>query len=218
MTQPGPVWHTRTAAVEPPTKAAWRAMLRAARARLSASDRAAADAARTIRALALVDEVRPGTVACYLSAGDEPDTFELVDALVGRGVRVLAPVLSKGAMVDGRRAPNWAQYSGPEALTAGWHGIPEPVGDDLGFDALGDAELIFTSGLGGSPTGHRLGQGGGWYDRALAGAAASAVVVTLLGDDEVFDWLPHDERDRRVAGFVLPGGVWFVEREPVRQG
>ncbi len=156
------------------------------RARRQESMQASGD--RTSRALALCAGSR--VVACYLSLPPEPDTRNLVDALVAGGSRVLVPVL--------RSRPDWAWYEGADALRQGWRGIPEPTSEPLGPEALGQAEWIWVSALAATPQGDRLGTGGGWYDRALEYASPHARVGVLLHDGEVFDALPTDPWDRRV--------------------
>jgi 5-formyltetrahydrofolate cyclo-ligase len=79
-----------------------------------------------------------------------------------------------------------------------------PVGPRLGAAALVEARLIVVPGLAGTPDGRRLGTGGGWYDRALGHAAPGAVVVLLLGDDEVVADLPTEAWDRRVDLILTP--------------
>lgn len=178
-------------------KDALRGRCREARAR---RDDPAGDPARTTRLLALLDGC--STVACYASTAGEPDTWATIDALEGRGVRVLLPVL--------RREPDWAWHAGPGALRPAAGGILEPTTDALGPAALGAADAIVLPGLAGTPSGDRLGAGGGWYDRALAWAAPSALTVLLLDDAEVCDQLPTQEWDRPVRAIVTQSRTLIV--------
>lgn len=171
---------------------------RQARARVPALE-----AQRAARVLALCEGHR--TVALYASRDGEPDTWSLIRALAERGARVLLPVL--------RREPDWAWFHGQEAMRAGWQGIPEPTGPRLGAQALAEATSIWVSGLAGTPTGNRLGTGGGWYDRALGWANPRATVGMLLYDDEVVERLPTDPWDRPVHLIVTPSRVVRCRRE-----
>jgi 5-formyltetrahydrofolate cyclo-ligase len=140
-------------------------------------------------------------VAAYLSAGAEPGTLQLVGWLAAHGVRLLLPVLSRGA------APAWARYDGPDALQLGRHGILEPSTDPLSEDGLAQAGLILAPALAANDAGDRLGRGGGWYDRALAHAAPSAPVWVLLNADEVLPAIPVHAWDRPVDALVTPDAL-----------
>jgi 5-formyltetrahydrofolate cyclo-ligase len=60
--------------------------------------------------------------------------------------------------------------------------------------------------------GARLGQGGGWYDRSLAGSAGGdakpRLLVAVVHDDELFDAttdpLPVESHDLRVDAVLTP--------------
>ncbi|OYN94977.1 5-formyltetrahydrofolate cyclo-ligase [Enemella evansiae] len=143
-------------------------------------------------------------VAAYLSHADEPGTLETVGWLTAHGVRVLLPVLDRRADGSVRREPDWAPYAGPDRLRAGLWGIPEPTTDPVGAEGLAEAGVIVCSGLAGTTAGERLGMGGGWFDRALEYAAADAVTVMPLNDDEVLPSLPVQPWDRRVDVLITP--------------
>jgi len=171
-------------------KSALRTLLRTARGTRRADP--AGDDARTVRALAAC--AGASVVASYASMPGEPPTHELIEALRLAGVQVLLPVLTG--------EPDWAWYTGPSALVPGPRGIPRPDGAALGPDAVQQADWIWLPGLAGTPQGHRLGTGGGWYDRALAWASPSARRGLLLFDDEVLDAVPLDPWDRDVHVLV----------------
>jgi len=140
---------------------------------------------------------RAATVAAYVSIGSEPGTGALLDALDAAGKRVILPVLQRDLDLD------WGTWRGPTSLAPARMGLLEPV-DQLGVDAVATADLVIVPGLAVSPTGERLGQGGGSYDRALERVPVGTPVVVCLYDDEVGLDVPVDPHDRPVTAAVTP--------------
>lgn len=174
-----------------PTKAELRAATQSARERRPLAERRAADAART----ELVAEVaaRHAVIACYVSNGAEPDTHALLDKLYRRGRRVLVPWLGTG----GGLAIGWGRFTGMDSLRPGPRGILQPP-EALPGNPLEDASLIVCPALAATPTGDRLGTGGGWYDRALTEASPRIKTLCLVDDAEIHDRLPVDPWDIRM--------------------
>jgi len=187
-----------------PTKDAIRAAVRASRAARTPNERLADDRARTELLLAALDGWTPTVVAAYASAGAEPGTGELLEALAAQGVAVLLPLLSPTAEGP-RRTPDWAVYEGRAGLRSGLWDIPEPTSEPLGVAAIEQAELVIVPGMAGTLAGDRLGTGGGWYDRALAGTTSERWL--LLNDDELYESLPLDPWDLPVSAIVTPTRV-----------
>lgn len=145
------------------------------------------------------DDVK--TVCAYASFGTEPDTTELLDAFSTKGLRVLLPVLLPDADLD------WAVYDG--RFASGRLGLREPVGDRLGRDAIRSADVVLVPALAVSSTGHRLGRGGGSYDRALARLTVresepAPWVCALVYDHELDASFPVDPHDQPVDAACTP--------------
>ena len=179
-------------------KALLRARLLAARAGLSAGQRA--EAGRAIRD-ALLD--RPeiqmaGTIAAYYSIGAEPDTRGLVYALWKRGSYVLLPVLRVDGDLD------WASYEGPESLVPGPRGLREPSEPPRGVGAVARADAVLVPALAVDRAGNRLGRGGGSFDRALARVSPLVPLIALVYDDEIVDRVPAEHHDVKVRAAVSP--------------
>lgn len=175
-----------------------RADVLAARRTRDDQRRALDDQARTQRVLELLAELgiaSQAVVACYLSTGPEPDTWQLIDELSGRGVRVLVPLL--------RRSPDWAWLEAPTELVTGRFGIQQPTGAALGAAGLALADVVIAAGLAASTAGGRIGTGGGWYDRALPHRRPGVPVIVLLNDDEVRP-CPQQPHDQPVDYIVTP--------------
>jgi 5-formyltetrahydrofolate cyclo-ligase len=174
------------------TKAELRRDLLAARARRSDIGPAAVALCQHILGLPEIKAAR--TVAAYVSVGTEPGTRELLDALPGE---VLLPVLRPDYDLD------WARYDG--TLVDGPHGLREPAGPRLGIPAISAADVVVVPALAVDRSGHRLGRGGGSYDRILA--RVTGWTVALVYDSEFLDVVPTDPHDRSVDAVVTPSGI-----------
>ncbi len=189
-----------------------RRALRAERAKLTPRkmELAGLGLAKVVGDLAPVAEA--GCVSAYVSRPTEPPTMPLLERLAARGTRVLLPVLGAGLRRE------WAWYRGAGDLQVRAPGRPaEPAGPTLGADALAEAQAIIAPALAVDTAGGRLGQGGGWYDRVLRHAPASALVIAVVFEDEVYDAqthpLPREPHDRAVDIVATPSG-WRRVRTP----
>ena len=112
------------------------------------------------------------------------------------GRRVLLPITLDDMQLD------WAEYTGAADLAPAAFGLLEPTGPRLGLDAIAAADVILAPALAIDRLGHRLGQGGGCYDRALP--RASGEVIAVVADDELVESLPTEAHDLPVAAVVTP--------------
>jgi 5-formyltetrahydrofolate cyclo-ligase len=178
------------------SKREWRARLLAAR-RLVPSAQHASEAV----ALAALTSTIPGDpVCCHLPVGTEPGSLDLVRSLAEQGRRVLLPVVVAAAPLD------WAYYEGPDLLAPGPFGLREPAGPRLGPAAIGLAEVLLIPALAVDRAGHRLGKGGGHYDRSLPLASSSALLVAVVRDPEVVAELPAEPHDVPMTAILTPIG------------
>lgn len=179
-------------------KAALRQEMLAKRVRLSVSERRAAGRALRDTVLGLPETGMAGTIAAYISVAAEPETTGLVFALWKRGSYVLLPVLRDDFDLD------WASYEGPDSLEPGPHGLLQPAEPRRGVSAIRGADLVVVPALAADRAGHRLGRGGGCYDRALARVGPSVPTVALLYDDELLDQVPAGPLDQRIRAVARP--------------
>ncbi len=149
-------------------------------------------------------------VAGYLPLTTEPLDRQLLDRLA-ETCRVLVPVTLGPLPLD------WCEYPGP--VSRGSFGIPEPTGERLGPDAIADADAVLVPALAVDKAGHRLGRGGGHYDRTLAlrdrlrseripcrtVPADRTALIAVLFDGEFVDTVPNDGFDQPVTAVVTPG-------------
>jgi len=173
-------------------KSALRLNARAARTALA---RACPDIAERIAAFA--DAIEAGRiVAGYWPVRDEADPRALMRALAGRGAALALPRIdAKGAALSFRR---WQEG---DALTDNHHGIAEPRAE---AEVL-VPDVVLVPLLAFDARGHRLGYGGGYYDRTLASLSARAIGVAYSGQE--IDAIAAEPHDRRLDAVVTELGM-----------
>ncbi len=185
---------------------------RSRESRLTRSERLQAEAteALALHTLALPEILAADCVSIYASRSTEPGTLPLMIALAERDIRVLIPLLGDGLQ------RGWGEFRGADDLTSRAPGRPpEPSSPFLPQAAIADADVVIAPALAVDPTGTRLGQGGGWYDRCLLDAREDALVLAYCFPEEVHgddDPVPREPHDVPVHGVVTPDGVTFFDR------
>jgi len=182
----------------------------ARRARLGPADRAKASAGAVERLLAL-PELRgfDGTQACvagFVATRAEIDPAAALDAVRGRGARVVLPRVTEGGADRPRLRLHVADPG--DDLRPGRFGIAEPDGACPEVRPS-DVQVMIVPGLAFDRAGHRLGFGGGYYDELLGGPGGvrPACVIGLGYDFQVVDTCPAGGRDARVDVLVTDARV-----------
>jgi len=159
-----------------------------------------ARAGRLIRdhVLELPEVAAAGTIAAYYSIGTEPDSRGLIFALWKRGSYVILPVLLPDGDLD------WASYEGPDSLAPGPHGLLQPTEPVRGPQTVARADIVIVPALAVDVRGHRLGRGGGSYDRVLARVGPQVPTIALLYDEELLPIVPTEPHDQRVRLVARP--------------
>jgi 5-formyltetrahydrofolate cyclo-ligase len=139
------------------------------------------------------------TVATYAATGTEPPTRPMIDRLSALGVTVLLPVVVDTGL-------QWAAYDGWDRLIPGPLGLLQPAGALLPDDVLQEVDVVAAPALAVDRHGHRLGRGGGYFDRALADVPLS-MSVAVVYDDEVLDEVPTQAHDRDVSAALTPSAL-----------
>lgn len=156
--------------------------------------------ARQVRALA--SSIGGVTLpALFVSTPLEPD----LSLTLGAFDRALLPVLIDEAGAP-YRSPRWALWEAGRALVTRGRPPAQPDGEVLGAESLTEADLIVIPALAASEDGARLGQGGGWYDRALAHRSPDVPVVAVIFDDEMLDpgEIPTEAHDVPINMIITP--------------
>jgi 5-formyltetrahydrofolate cyclo-ligase len=178
-------------------KADVRARLRAARRALSAEDVQARGARAQARLLALPGFQAATTIALYAAQAGEVPTDALLAAALAGGKTVCFPVVP----AEGRVLEFRAIRSRSELTPAGRRAIPEPSAASPPVP-LASIELFVVPGLGFTRAGHRLGQGGGYYDATLAAAAPRSQRWALAFSEQLLPELPVSPGDAPVDVIV----------------
>ena len=136
--------------------------------------------------LALPQVEGADTVMVFYGVGRELDTRALIGRLLSMGKRVALPVCLPGRRLEARAITSLGD------LGPGMFGIPAP---EEGCPVVEPAEIgvVLVPNLLCDRAGYRLGFGGGYYDRWLAGYAGLSVVICPR--DRLVDELPHEGFD-----------------------
>ena len=133
-------------------------------------------------------------VTSYISTGDEPSTKELNRELIARGVAVLLP------RVHGKTL-QWVEWNGDAKSLKESKGLFEPIGKERGD--ISDIDVVIVPGLHLDQQGYRLGQGGGFYDRALPTMPGWKVGIVHSGEI-TSDPLPREPHDIKLDAGATP--------------
>ncbi|MEK6649160.1 MAG: 5-formyltetrahydrofolate cyclo-ligase [Actinomycetota bacterium] len=133
-------------------------------------------------------------IATYISRRDEPDTEELNHELLKRGINLILP------RVDGK-VLQWVEWSGDASTLVEAKGLLEPIGPPL--TDISSIDVVIVPALHIDRDGYRLGQGGGFYDRALVSMPGWKVGLVHSGEI-TGEPLPREEHDVRLSAAATP--------------
>lgn len=126
------------------------------------------------------------TIVAYHSLPDEVATHKLLEALLITGKTIYLP------SVEDNRHLKLHRYLGEEYLKTGAYNIKEAQGEALNnYDSV---EVALIPGVAFDRENHRLGRGGGYYDRLLP-LLKNAFKIGLCFDFQYLDTLPTEKHD-----------------------
>ena len=147
----------------------------------------------------------PGTIAAYLPTKSEPPIIEALTRLHKDGHRILVPVVRPG------RKLAWVRWDPAVEHPLSPMGIPEPEGEEQDERAFVDANLRLIPALAFDAGGHRLGQGGGYYDRIIPLLSAQQLEEQSIGivfSDEIYETIPYDQWDAILPILLTEQGIY----------
>lgn len=134
---------------------------------------------------------RANCVVLYSALPDEPSTADLLHRWSNKK-RLYLPIVRPGRLLE------ICRYTGDENMKCGSYGIMEPISKEK-IDSLGMDDLIVVPGRAFDVNGHRLGRGGGYYDRLLADSAfAQAYKIGYAFGCQILAHLPFESWDIRM--------------------
>lgn len=149
---------------------------------------------------ALPDYRDADTVFCFVGTAREIDTRAILNDALKRGKRLCLPLCTAEPGIMELRA-----VESLDRLVQGAYGILEPAPECPRLMPV-EVDFAVLPCLSCSRAGHRLGQGGGYYDRFLAAYRGSAVLLCreqLLRED-----IPVEPHDMPVPWVVTEIGLY----------
>lgn len=118
---------------------------------------------------------RPKRIALFFAQDGELDTEFLIQQLWRRGHQVYLPVITKSGLM------RFGRYQSDTPLKANQFGILEPVVKPGAWLQANALDLVLMPLVGFDLQGHRLGMGGGFYDKTFAFKRFSSRKPVLIG-------------------------------------
>lgn len=149
------------------------------------------------------------TIMTYLSMEGEVGTLDFAGEVLKRKKRLIVPRVQVHA-----KALLACEISNlEEGLVPSRYGILEP--DKAHIRQIDPYEIEFhvIPGLAFDKKGHRLGRGGGYYDRFLSGISPDAMTIGVCYECQILESVPCDSRDMPVRcvvtekEIIYPSGV-----------
>ena len=125
------------------------------------------------------------TIYGYLPYNQEVHTVPLLQQALADGKRVAVPKVYEDEM-------KFIYMTDLTQVAEGYAGIPEPIADDPVADD--PTALVLMPGMAFDTQGHRIGYGGGFYDRFLA-EEPNHPTIALCYDFQMVEDLPTEEFD-----------------------
>ena len=138
-------------------------------------------------------------IACYVSIKNEVDTKTVIQKAIDSGKQVGVPVTREDGDMD------FQAIEGLNDLRSVHYGLREPVPDLQKVLLPHTIDLILIPGIAFDRRGHRIGSGGGYYDRFLA--RTEAVRIGLSYAFQIVDRVPAEPHDVKMDLIITENEV-----------
>ncbi len=157
------------------------------------------------RVIALSGFTSAKNILCFASYGSEVDTKDIIEVSLSSDKAVYLPKICTDEKKSAK-VMRFFRIESTDELVKGFKGIMEPAGDEKKEYRLSSDTLVIVPGLAFEKSGARLGYGGGFYDRFIAGvsdghADGNMLLCGIAFSEQIVDEgsIPVDDRDMRVG-------------------
>lgn len=185
----------------------FRASIRQKRNQLSSDTQHLAGLDLVTQASTLAEFQHAQHIALYLTTDGELETMPLIESLWKQGKKTYLPVIhpfSKGHLL-------FLHYHSSTPMVLNRYSIPEPKLDQTQIIPVSSLDVICTPLVGFDSSGHRLGMGGGYYDRTLEPwfkTGKGPMPIGLAHDCQHVESLPIEDWDVPLPKIVTPTKIW----------
>ena len=163
-----------------------RAKVRSMERELDPAYKKTADSRIMERVCALPEYRSAETVFCFVGTGREIDTVALLEEILAQGKRLLVPLCTNPGIMELREITSLSQ------LETGAYGILEPKQDTTKVNKS-EVDFAVIPCVSCDRAGHRLGQGGGYYDRFFESVTIPSALVCR--EALLQEYIPAEEHD-----------------------
>jgi len=158
------------------------------------------------RIVGLPEYAEARVVHCYVSAkNNEVDTRRLISEALEEGKRIVVPVTN----VRQQRLDH-SEIKHLDELEPSVFGLSEPKEETRRRIGIDEIELVIVPGLAFDPRGHRIGFGGGFYDRFLS--EVQAPKIALAYSFQVLEAIEVDPHDVKMDKIVTDERIYDCTR------
>lgn len=130
----------------------------------------------------------------YVSFGTEIHTHDLIQKALADGKHVVVPICN----IADHTVTLSEVLNFPDDLEEGHYGILEVKDSCLRVIDPKKLDLVLVPGMAFTEAGHRMGFGGGYYDRFLETIRPECQTIALIREDFIYDAIPMEPHDKSV--------------------